>query len=191
MTSRIALLTLALVSFGGCQKMADALSVPPQKLKSTDGILEITVPGTWTDDSTPERKLNDQAVLQASHRRNELYVIVLTEDKADLADMDLKKFSEITRGTQLQSMSNGVEEGPKPRTINGLPAIEYTLKGTVDKANVVMKHISIDGAKRYHQVLVWTLKSKWDSEKASLDAVVESLKEVGPGNSAARAPAPN
>ena len=33
-------------------------------------------------------------------------------------------------GSQLHSMTNGVEEGPKKRTINGLPAIEYVLKGT-------------------------------------------------------------
>jgi len=190
MTRRLAV--LALVLFAGCQKMADALSVPPQKLKSSDGTLELTVPATWTDDNAPSRRLNDQAVLQASNRVGELYVIVLTEEKADLNDMDLKKFSEITRGSQLQSMKNATEEGPKERTINGMPAIEYVLKGTVDKANVVMKHVSVDGAKRYHQMLVWTLKSKWDAENKNLDAVVESLKELGAGGAGEkRAPAPN
>ncbi|MBL8950023.1 MAG: hypothetical protein JNK82_04545 [Myxococcaceae bacterium] len=189
MTRRLAL--FALVIFAGCQKMADALSVPPQRLKSADGALEITVPSTWTDDSTPARQLNDQAVLQASNRAGELYVIVLTEEKADLAEMDLKKFSEITRGSQLQAMKNGAEEGPKERTINGMPAIEYTLRGTVEKANVVMMHLSVEGAKRYHQVLVWTLKSKWDGEKANLEAVAASLKELGAGASEKRAPAPN
>jgi hypothetical protein len=186
MNRRIAL--VALLAFGGCQKLADTLAVPPQKLKTSDGSLEITVPGSWTDDNAGSRKLNDQAALQASQRAGELYVIVLTEDKADLADMDLKKFSEITRGSQLQSMKNGVEEGPKERKINGMPAIEYVLKGSVDNANVVMKHVSVDGDKRYHQVLVWTLKSKWDAEKGSLDKVIESLKENGTGS--ARAPAP-
>ncbi len=190
MTRRLAV--LAFVVFAGCQKMADVLSVPPQKIKSSDGALEITVPSTWSDDNTPARKLNDQAVLQASNRTGELYVIVLTEEKADLNDMDLKKFSEITRGSQLQSMKNATEEGPHERKINGMPAIEYTLKGSVDKANVVMKHVSVEGAKRFHQMLVWTLKSKWDAEKAGLDAVVESLKEVGTGGATEkRAPAPN
>jgi hypothetical protein len=182
---------LALVALTGCQKMGEALKPQPVALKSADGALQITVPSTWSDDSAPDRKLNDQAVLQASNRGSELYVIVLTEEKEDLSGMDLAKFSEVTRGSQLQSMTNGVEEGPKKRTINGMPAIEYVLKGTVDKANVVMKHVSVDGAKRYHQVLVWTLKSKWDAEQGALDAVIDSLKEIGAGNTAQRAPAPN
>ena len=188
MTRRIAL--LALVAVCGCQKIGEAMKPQPTVLKSTDGTLQLTIPSSWRDDSAPDRQLNEQAVLQASHRASELYVIVLTEPKEDLDGMDLEKFSSITRGSQLQSMTNGVEEGPKKRTINGLPAIEYVLKGTVDKANVVMKHVSVDGAKNYHQMLVWTLKSKWDSEKGALDQVVESFKENSVGGGAARAPAP-
>ena len=189
MTRRIAL--LAVVALCGCQKLGEAMKPQPVVLKSTDGALELTVPSSWRDDSAPDRQLNDQAVLQASNRASELYVIVLSEAKEDLAGMDLEKFSEVTRSSQLQSMTNGVEEGPKKRTINGLPAIEYVLKGTVDKANVVMKHVAIDGPTRYHQMLVWTLKSKWETEKAGLDKVVESLKEVGAVASPNRAPAPN
>jgi hypothetical protein len=188
MTRRIAL--LALVALCGCQKLADAMKSPPVVLKSTDGALELTVPASWRDDSAPEWRLNEEAVLQASNRASELYVIVLSQGKEDLGGMDLEKFSEVTRTSQLQAMTNGVQEGPKKRTLNGLPAIEYVLKGTVDKANVVMKHVAVDSPKRYHQVLVWTLKSNWESQKATLDQVVESLKEVGAGASGARAPAP-
>lgn len=189
--SRATVLALLAVCSSGCQKATELLGAGKQELKSSDGTLAITVPGDWTDDSSPSRKLNDQAVLQASKRSAELYVIVLTEAKEDLADMDLAKFSETTRASQLQAMKNAVEEGPKKRTINGMPAIEYVLRGTVDKANIVMKHVSVDGAKRYHQLLVWTLKSAWDEQQGALDKVVESLKESGGGGSGARAPPPN
>ena len=43
-------------------------------------ILELTVPGTWSKD-----KLNDQAVIQASNRISELYVIVLSESRFSLS----------------------------------------------------------------------------------------------------------
>jgi hypothetical protein len=188
MTRGITLIVLV-VAASGCQKLTETFGgQAPKVLSSSDGSLALTVPGSWTDDSAPDRKLNDQAVLQASNRGSELYVIVLSQAKDELNGMDLAKFSEATRATQMQAMRNGIEEGPKQRTVNGLPAIEYVLKGSVDKADIVMKHVAVDGGKRYHQVLVWTLKSSWDAEKTGLDAVVDSLKENGSG--AARPPAP-
>jgi hypothetical protein len=164
---------IAILALGACTKIEDAVSGAPQQLRSSDGSLEITVPGSWKVD-----KLNDQATIQAANRMAELYVIVLSEPKDDFADMTLQKYSEATRSQQLKSMKSGAEEGPTARTLNGLPAIEYVLRGSVDGANVVMKHVAVDGTKRFHQVLVWTLKSKWDAEQATLDAVVASLKET-------------
>src|SRR5882724_10584665 len=98
MGRRIALLLV----LGGCQKLSDTLSQPAQTLKSADGTLELVVPGEWDG----KEKLNDQAVLQASRPGGELYVIVLTEAKEDLADMTLDKFSQVTRTLQLQSMKD-------------------------------------------------------------------------------------
>jgi hypothetical protein len=166
-------LAVAALCVCSCTKLEDAVSGAPQAMRSTDGTLEITVPGSWKTD-----KLNDQAVIQASNRMGELYVVVVSEPKEDLNDVNLQKYSELTRGQQLKAMKNGSEEGPVARTVNGLPAIEYVLRGSVDSANVVMKHVAVDGTKRFHQVLVWSLKSKWDSEKGTLDAVVASLKET-------------
>jgi hypothetical protein len=165
---------IAILALCACTKIEDAVSGAPQQLRSADGSLEITVPGSWKVD-----KLNDQAAIQAANRMAELYVIVLSESKEDFTDMTLQKYSEATRSQQLKAMKSGAEEGPTARTLNGMPAIEYVLRGSVDSANVVMKHVAVEGTKRYHQVLVWTLKSKWDSEQAALDAVVASLKETG------------
>jgi hypothetical protein len=183
MTRRVLLLCVAL---SGCQKIGEALTPQPKTLKSADGTLELTVPGSWNKDT----ELHKQAAIQASNRMGELYVIVLSETKEDLADMDLAKFSELTRGSQLKAMKNAAEEGPVNRTINGMKAIEYVLKGSVENANIMMKHIAVDGPKHYHQVIVWTLKSKWETEKATLDAVVDSLKETSAGGPRAPAPAP-
>jgi hypothetical protein len=163
-----------LLVLAACQKVSDALSEPPQTLKSPDGTLQVTVPGDW---STKE-KLNEQAVLQISKPGKELYAIVLTEPKSDVPGMTLEKFSDATRTRQLEVMKNSSEEGPKKRTVNGLPAIEYVLKGEANGSAIVMKHVAVEGTKRFHQILVWTLQSKWDKEQAGLDAVIDSLKET-------------
>ena len=164
----------ALVTLCGCQQLNDAISPPPKTLSDEKHTLEITVPGTWGPD-----QINEQAVLQVSNRIKDEYVIVLSEPKEDLADMDLLKFSEVTRALQLKQMSNTSEEGPLPRTLNGMPAIEWVLNGTARNANVTMKHVAISGSKNYHQLLAWTVKSKWEQEKATLDSVISTLKETG------------
>jgi hypothetical protein len=157
-----------------CSKIEESVSGGPQALRSPDGTLEITVPGGWKVD-----KLNEWASIQAANRMSELYVVVASEPKEDLSDMTLQKLSDVDRATQLKSMKDSKEEGPVARTINGRPAIEYVLSGSVDGANVVMKHVVVDGSRRWHQIIVWTLKSKWEAEKGTLDAVAASLKEVG------------
>lgn len=172
MTRPFALALLLAAGGFGCQQVVEVLAPPPKTLKSANGQVEIKVPGRWLKD-----KLNDQADLQAADRPSELYVVVLSEPKAGLHDIDLAKFSELTRASQLTSMKGGTEEGRKERKVNGLPALEYVLKGKVDGVDVVMKHVSVEGTAEYHQVLVWTLKSKWASEQAGLDAVIDSFKE--------------
>lgn len=47
----------------------------------------MNVPGTWT--KLPE--LNKQASLQVGNKRNEVYLIVITDTKADLDNFTLEK----------------------------------------------------------------------------------------------------
>jgi len=175
MTRHSALLLLALLASSGCQSFVEGFKAAtrPHALTDAKGTLQITVPASWTEDS-----LNKAAQLQASNRLAEVYVVVLSEAKEDLADMDLDKFSQITRGAQLKTMKNAIEKGPERRTIHQLPSVQYELRGTVDAANVVMLHAAVEGQNRFHQVLVWTLKSKWEDERATLQAVVDSLTEL-------------
>jgi hypothetical protein len=165
---------VAALSLLACSKIEESVAGGPQVLRSADGTLEITVPGGFKVD-----KLNDQAAIQAANRMGELYVVVVSEPKEDLSEMTLQKLSDVARGTQLRSMKDSKEEGPVTRTINGRPALEYTLSGSVEGANVVMKHVVIEGSRRWHQILVWTLRSKWEAEKGTLDNIVASLREVG------------
>ncbi len=183
---RMRVLILGVLALTACTKIEDAISGGPQTLKSDDGAVSVVVPGSWKRD-----KLNDQAVIQADNKMSELYVIVISESKEDLSDMTLEKYSSLTRGAQLKVMKDSSEEGPTPKTVNGMPAIEYVLRGSVTGVNVVMKHVSIEGAKHYYQVVSWTLKTKWDTAQPGLEEVVASFKESNSGGPANRAPKPN
>lgn len=53
------------------------LSIERNEIASDDGKIRVTVPGTWT--KLPE--LNKQASLQVANKRNEVYLIVITDTK--------------------------------------------------------------------------------------------------------------
>ena len=57
------------------------LSTQRKEIASGDGTIRITVPGTWT--KLPE--LNKQASQQVRNKSKEVYLIVITDTKADLS----------------------------------------------------------------------------------------------------------
>jgi Domain of unknown function (DUF4190) len=62
------------------------LSIERKEIASDDGQIKVTVPGTWT--KLPE--LNKQARLQAGNKSKELYLIVISDAKADLDNYTLE-----------------------------------------------------------------------------------------------------
>ena len=51
-------------------------------LKSPDGKFQLTVPAGWRENAS----LNDKAEIKAANPIEEVYVIVITESKADFTD---------------------------------------------------------------------------------------------------------
>lgn len=154
-----------------------AKSQAPQKLLTRDKRLEITVPNTWKSDLS----LNDKADLGAKYPSKEEYIILLDESKEDFEDMNLQKHSELTLGA-LQKNLGGSSQASEPEdlTINGLPARQVVVRGSSDGVKVVFLHTTVETDKSYCQVLAWTLSSDWDDNKADLQQVVKSLREVKP-----------
>jgi hypothetical protein len=74
------------------------LSTERKEIASDDGKIKVTVPGTWT--KLPE--LNKQAALQVGDKSKQMYLIVITDSKADLENMTLEKYHDATRDRMLQ-----------------------------------------------------------------------------------------
>src|SRR6266480_2222809 len=62
------------------------LSAERKEIASDDGKIKVTVPGMWT--KMP--KLNEFASLQVGDKRNRMYLIVVTEAKADFPKLTLQ-----------------------------------------------------------------------------------------------------
>lgn len=152
-------------------------SQPGPKTKdilSANGKLRITVPSAWQE----KKGLNDSADLQAAYTPSEMYVIVLSEPKEDLQEMTLEGHSKITREALLEGVKDPVVTGPFALQVDGRPAIQYEIRGGVDHIKVVYLHVTVDGQKFYHQILAWTVPSRFEANKPTLEGIIQRFKEL-------------
>ena len=141
------------------------LATERKEIASDDTKTKLTIPGTWT--KLPE--LNKQASVQVGNKRNEVYLIVITDAKTELDN--LEKHHQLTRDRMLQEMKNVSATKPVSLTIDGHPALQDEISGTENGTNVVFLHTTVDDGDHFQQILAWTLKSWWQNQN-------ELLREV-------------
>jgi hypothetical protein len=168
----VSLFLCAIVGFGVLTVLGQ--KVEPTVITASDGQSRVTIPAGWSS----QEDLHDEAEIQAANGRQEQYLIVLTENKSDFVDTDLARYAEIVSESLVETA--GMNEAPeaKSATINGRPAIQYEISGTVDNLKIVYWLTAVEGTKNYYQVLTWTLASKAEENAPILQQVVESFEEV-------------
>jgi hypothetical protein len=142
------------------------------EVASADGNTRVQVPENWSK----LKDLNDAAEIQAGNRSKDQYILVLSENKADLAAITLRKHHQITRDAMLKKMTNVSASEPVDLTINGQPALQDEITGTQEGTNIVFLHTTVEGDKHFHQILAWTSKSRWDEYKEKLREVTRTFR---------------
>lgn len=170
---------IAIPSFVSSHKMAEksvAEATLPREVFSNDGVCRVTVPGDWAE----RVDLHDEASIQVGNARNEVYLIVLTDSKLDFDEMTLEEHSQLTRKRMMENINNDrIIGAPKEFEINGRPAVQYEIRGSVDKIKIVYLHVTIEGREYFHQVLAWTLSSAFERNQVVLESVVNTFEELG------------
>ena len=115
----------------GCKQIESLAK--PTVLKSPDGKFQLTVPAGWREDSS----LNEKATIKAANHLQELYAIVITEDKSDFTDdMTLEQFTSITLDSMKANVDSSDSTPPMPIKINGNTARQYMLQGAIKNVKV-------------------------------------------------------
>lgn len=154
---------------------AHACSRQPQVMMSNDGSYQLTVPGNWSK----QIDLNKDATLQAANLREELYVVVIKEDKSDFpAGTSIDQVVDATRENFTDSTPNAKFSAPLPVTVGGFPAKQFDVSGTV--SGIEAKYLSavVETPKGFYQILSWTLADRYDKSKPKLQQVLNSFKEI-------------
>lgn len=176
------LFALALILFTtvGCSfinqvKKEVEKSQAPKDIFATDNSCKLTVPGNWQT----RTDLQEDAILQAANTFSEQYVVVINESKTDFSeDTSLPDYAELLKGATKQNVSDITFSEIKNIQINGLPAVQYEGEGTVEKIKIKWIFNIIDSGKNYHQLVLWTLPSKYEKNKPIFDDVINSFKDL-------------
>jgi hypothetical protein len=148
------------------------LSTERKEIASDDGKIDVTVPGLWV--KMPG--LNKQATLQVGDKNKQMYLIVITDAKADFDNMTLEKHHDLTRDRMFQKMKNASATEPVPLTIDGHPALQDELSGTENGTDVVFLHTTVDDGDHFQQILAWTLKSRWQQQNELVREITRSFR---------------
>lgn len=150
----------------------------PKVLTAADGTCQLSIPGGWVED----KALNDEAVIQTSHRFDELYVVVMSNNKADFTtDVTLDSLTQILRKNMSESVQQAESSNPTSTYISGNPARQFEMSGAVDGIKIKYIYTVVEAPKYYYQIISWTLASRFDGNKSKLLEVVDSFKETAGG----------
>ncbi len=156
----------------------ESISNEPKKIEFLNNKFAISIPASWST----LNDLNEMAEIQVGNLFKEAYTIILSENKMDFSDMTLQLHSDITRSLIQEGLENYQQSAPEQIKVNNYPAIRYQLSGTVDGTNVIYWHVTIETDDYYHQLLLWSLKSKFDGNKADFNSVINSFSKVEQSN---------
>ncbi len=152
----------------------DFLPSQPQKVEFLDQSFSVIMPASWSQRSD----LNDVADLQMGNPFKEAYTIIISENKMDFDDISLEDHSELTRSNIRQGLKNYHESTLEMLDIGDTPALCYQLTGNMDGVNIVYWHVTLETENHFHQMLLWSLKSKFSKNKADFDSVIESFEAI-------------
>jgi len=169
---RLALLALVIFAITGCQ-LIQSLG-EPKVIKSGNGRFQLTVPAAWREDPA----LHETAGIRASNRRQETYVIVISESKQDFADdMTLERFTTITSDNIMKRVGSPQASPPVPVTVaDTYPAMQYGVQGEMTNKKVAYLVTNVETPKDFHQIIAWTLGSRIDQNETTLRQVTNTFR---------------
>jgi hypothetical protein len=163
---------LAVSTFAGCGISKAEKNVTQT---STDGKYSVSIPSDWEDLSG---QLNSVANLECGNLSKEQYLAAIPDSKVDFTGT-FDEYTDIIIGNIVSNVEGASEGERQSIDLNGNSAYLTEISGSVDNINITYWVYTVDCTDDYVQVLVWTLKSKADENKETLQNAAASFKETG------------
>ena len=150
----------------------DFLSNEPKRVDFLNESFSVLMPASWSLKSG----LNDQADLQMGNLFKEAYTIIISENKMDFDDISMEEHSNLTRSMLQRGLKGYQESSPELLNMGDIQGLRYQLTGNMDGINLVYWHVTLETENHYHQMILWSLKSKFSDNVPDFDSVIHSFE---------------
>ncbi|MGC4015917.1 MAG: hypothetical protein QM755_15540 [Luteolibacter sp.] len=156
-------------------KSIQAKNGTPQIVTSKDNRVTARIPGHW---KTME-DVNKDASLQVGSMTRGEYWIVFSEPK-ETVGLSLEEFADLASDHITTGLTGGERSQKTITTVDGHPAIQYEITGTLQKIPLSYLHTSVETPEGLHQLMMWTIQSKKAIAFPIFKDVLESIKIEDP-----------
>ena len=163
-------MVVSFISILGCGFLASK----PKRVVFLDESFAVIMPATWSLRSD----LNDSAELQMGNSFKEAYAVILSDNKMDLDDLSLDEHSNLTRSFISSGLRNYEGSDPDYFYVGEFEAVRYRLEGIIDGIHAVYWHVTIETDEYFHQILLWSLKSRFSKNEDDFESVVQSFEAI-------------
>lgn len=175
MKQTMALLLAVGLLLTGCGGGASQAPAEPQALTSGDGHHSLTIPGGWKDEGD---SLNPNAVLAASNRSEEQYLIILPDNRENLAviypDFDLSGYSAYIVETMSKRMGEPQVGEPQVLEVGGKPAVLTEFSGIIKNTRITYWVYCVELEGIYAQLIGWTSSDRAEGCREEMGEILSS-----------------
>lgn len=169
----IMIITILVMTGCSVSNNGDSNSDNTNFFTSSDGQVQLNPGKGWVEDPT----LSKQAILGVSERKKEKYVMVNIVSKSDMADGATLDDYKTLFITNTEATVNDFEESNnKHTTVDSSPAQLFEITGEVQKVKVHYLVALVDKGNSFYQIVTWSTKSKFESNKQDLLNAIESFE---------------
>ncbi len=141
-------------------------------LQDSDKTVSITLLKDWRS----VNNLNESAIVQAANGKEEKYLLIIRDSKEIVDDLDAYAKVILDR---LPDRAKDVTVGsPVKLKINGLPAIQYKVDGTVGGLAITFLFTFVEGDSHYYQIMQWTLTRLYATHQKELKDIAQTIREL-------------
>jgi hypothetical protein len=191
----IIIVCLAAISVLGQKASSTFTSIGgTQVYHASDGRSSIAIPSHWSNMKAMGKNLNEAATIQAGNEFQGVYLLVLTDSKADFGEgTTVRDYAKTMLAVSMAEMDDAkLVSGPRELRVDGRPAVQYEFTGVLKKERLKIHFLdtSIEGKDHFHRVFAWTVFSRFAEHRPTLDAAVASFHEIGTGPAVVPPPNP-
>ena len=144
--------------------------------RSRGGPFFLKAPEGWSE----QRELVNLGELQLSDSAHERYFTLVSEERKDLRNKTLERYSRFTRESVTGGLIHPETVGPKELKIGGLNALQYEITGKVEDRYFSYLHTIVEGREHFHQLIGWTPTDKKKENWPFLVKITDSFREKNP-----------